>query len=154
VQIYLALFKIIVGANLHDNYNYGQSGNLTANIDLATGALSKATSQSPDKIGFSIVPNDRPSDFRFLPASLGGGVQTSLPSSSIILAASYDRMGRSDHARWGHADGIRFGTNLINLWSPRRRSVSNSLLRSWLGSKYAKVLSQSRRRENFPAAEK
>ena len=40
MQIYLALFKIIVGLNLHDNYNYGLSGNLTANIDLATGALS------------------------------------------------------------------------------------------------------------------
>ena len=57
VQIYLALFKIIVGANLHDNYNYGLSGNLTANIDLATGALSYATGASPDKIGFSIVSN-------------------------------------------------------------------------------------------------
>ena len=57
VQIYLALFKIIVGTNLHDNYNYGLSGNLTANIDPATGALNKATGASPDKIGFSIVPN-------------------------------------------------------------------------------------------------
>jgi hypothetical protein len=57
VQIYLALFKIIVGANLHDNYNYGLSGNLTANIDLATGTLSYATGASPDKIGFSIVSN-------------------------------------------------------------------------------------------------
>ena len=57
VQIYLALFKIIVGTNLHDNYNYGLSGNLTANIDLATGALNNVTSASPDKIGFSIVAN-------------------------------------------------------------------------------------------------
>jgi len=54
VQIYLALFKIVVGPNLHDNFNHGLSGNLTANIDLA---LDYATGASPDKIGFSIVPN-------------------------------------------------------------------------------------------------
>jgi hypothetical protein len=57
VQTYLAFFKIIVGANLHDNYNQGLSGNLIANIDLATGALGYATGASPDKIGFSIVSN-------------------------------------------------------------------------------------------------
>lgn len=57
VRIYLALFKIIVGKNLHDNYNYGESGNLTANIDPNTGLLDSATISSADKVGFNLVKN-------------------------------------------------------------------------------------------------
>jgi hypothetical protein len=57
VQIYLAFFKIIVGTNLHDNFNHGLSGNLLANIDVATGTLDHATGASPGAIGLRIVSN-------------------------------------------------------------------------------------------------
>jgi hypothetical protein len=56
VELYLTLFKMIVGNNLNDNYNYGLSGNLTANINLADGTLGAATGSSPDGIAFAVVP--------------------------------------------------------------------------------------------------
>jgi hypothetical protein len=56
VEIYLTLLKIIVGKNLHDNFNFGLSGNLTANIDPVTGILDHATGASGDGIAFQFVP--------------------------------------------------------------------------------------------------
>jgi hypothetical protein len=55
IDLYLTLFKIVTGTNLHDNYNYGLSGNLTANIDPISGRLSTATGASPNGIGFSVL---------------------------------------------------------------------------------------------------
>ena len=33
IDVYLTFFRIVVGANFYDNYNYGLSANLIANID-------------------------------------------------------------------------------------------------------------------------
>lgn len=55
IDLYLTLFKLVVGANLHDNYNYGLSGNLTANIDPVSGRLTTATGASSNGIGFNVL---------------------------------------------------------------------------------------------------
>jgi putative polysaccharide biosynthesis protein len=55
IDVYLTFFRIVVGANFYDNYNYGLSGNLIANIDPASGRLTTATGASPNGIGFSVL---------------------------------------------------------------------------------------------------
>ena len=65
IDVYLTLFKIVAGANLHDNYNYGLSGNLTANIDPVSGRLTTATGASSDGIGFSVLTNHPKTGVRF-----------------------------------------------------------------------------------------
>ena len=57
IDVYLTFFRIVVGANFYDNYNYGLSGNLIANIDPVSGRLTTATGASPNGIGFSVLTN-------------------------------------------------------------------------------------------------
>lgn len=64
VQIFITLFKIIVGDNMHDNYHNGLNGNLTANIDPVTGILDSPTGPTPDKIGFRVVKDHPMTGFR------------------------------------------------------------------------------------------
>ncbi len=56
VEIYHTLFKLIVSENLSDNFNFGRSGNLVANIDPESGILAAPLAASPDRIGCQVVP--------------------------------------------------------------------------------------------------
>jgi hypothetical protein len=55
IDVYLTFFRIVVGANPYDNYNYGLSGNLIANVEPASGRLTAATGASSNGIGFSVL---------------------------------------------------------------------------------------------------
>ena len=65
IDVYLTFFRMVVGANLYDNYNYGLSGNLIANIDPVSGRLTTATGASSDGIGFSVLTNYPKTGVRF-----------------------------------------------------------------------------------------
>jgi hypothetical protein len=53
IELPRAFFKIAVGDNITDNYNFGAAGNLKANLDPTTGKLAKAIQASSGGIGFS-----------------------------------------------------------------------------------------------------
>jgi hypothetical protein len=55
VEIYEAALKCILGNNLRDNYESGRSGNFTADLDLATGAIVTPLAASPDGIGYKVL---------------------------------------------------------------------------------------------------
>jgi hypothetical protein len=55
VEIYLTFLKIITGSGVTDNYDYGRTGNLKANINAKDGTLGPAVGGTPDRIGFRIV---------------------------------------------------------------------------------------------------
>jgi hypothetical protein len=47
-----AHLKIIVGDNPHDNFQFGNSGNLLARVDVTTGSLSSALNRNPSGPGY------------------------------------------------------------------------------------------------------
>jgi hypothetical protein len=53
VGVYDALFKIIVGDSLVDNFQDGRSGNLIARTRLVDGVLGPAVGPSPDGVGLA-----------------------------------------------------------------------------------------------------
>lgn len=52
IELPRTFFKIAVGEGATDNYNYGETGNLKANVDPATGILAKAIEAPKDGFGF------------------------------------------------------------------------------------------------------
>ena len=55
VDIYPTYLKFILGAGVTDNYYYGLTGNLRANIGAEDGTLGPAFGRAPGEIGFRIV---------------------------------------------------------------------------------------------------
>jgi hypothetical protein len=51
-----ALWKVIVGDNVIDNYRNGTTGNLSANVAKETGLLGSAWRPSPEGVGWAAVP--------------------------------------------------------------------------------------------------
>ncbi len=56
VEIYLTFQKIITGNNVTDNFDFGRTGNLKANINVEDGTLGAALGGAPDEFGFKIFP--------------------------------------------------------------------------------------------------
>lgn len=65
IEVYLTFFRIVVGANMYDNYNYGLTGNLIANVEPASGRLTAATGASSNGIGFSVLTHHPKTGERF-----------------------------------------------------------------------------------------
>lgn len=55
IRILIAYFRIIVGASVIDNFNFGESGNLVGTIDIKTGQLSEVLGCGSDGIGLEKV---------------------------------------------------------------------------------------------------
>jgi hypothetical protein len=55
IDVYLTFFRIVAGTNMYDNYNYGRTGNLIANIEPVSGRITAATGASSSGIGFSVL---------------------------------------------------------------------------------------------------
>ena len=66
VEVYITFLKIIVGSSVTDNYEYGRSGNLKANISVEDGTLGPAIGGTPGGIGFRIVPTHPKTGITFL----------------------------------------------------------------------------------------
>ena len=66
VEIYLTFFKIIVGASVTDNYDYGRTGNLKANISVKDGTLGPAIGGAPGGVEFRIVATHPKTGISFL----------------------------------------------------------------------------------------
>jgi Sugar-transfer associated ATP-grasp len=55
-DVYYGFLKLIVGNNVSDNFHYGKSGNLIANVALDSGTLGQAMTISPDGVGMAPAP--------------------------------------------------------------------------------------------------
>ena len=55
VRVLYALWKLVIGDNVTDNFHFGRTGNLFANVGLADGELGAALGPSPDGIGLRPV---------------------------------------------------------------------------------------------------
>src|SRR6185437_12406771 len=56
LEIYEVCLKLILGDNVHDNYDSGRTGNILAHVDPETGALAAPLAPSPDGIGYKVLP--------------------------------------------------------------------------------------------------
>ncbi len=55
IRVLIAYFRIIVGASVIDNFNFGESGNLVGTIDIDTGQLNEVLGCKPGGIGLEKV---------------------------------------------------------------------------------------------------